>query len=72
MLKTFVKKQAENNALARLVKYMDLAKRRILMNVIFNSQFNCCPTIWMLHSRSLNNKINRLQERCLRMIYNDK
>ena len=42
------------------------------MNVIFNSQFNCCPTIWMLHSRSLNNKINRLQERCLRMIYNDK
>ena len=38
MLKTFVKKQAENNALARLVKYMDFAKRRILMNVIFNSQ----------------------------------
>ena len=26
----------------------------------------------MIHSRSLNDKINRLHERCLRMIYNDK
>ena len=26
----------------------------------------------MFHSRSLNNKINRLHDRCLRIIYNDK
>ena len=26
----------------------------------------------MFHNRSLNNKINRLHERCLRIIYNDK
>ena len=26
----------------------------------------------MFHGRSLNNKINRLHERCLRIIYNDK
>ena len=26
----------------------------------------------MFHSHSLNNKINRLHERCLRIIYNDK
>ena len=26
----------------------------------------------MCHSRALNNEINRLQERCLRIIYNDK
>ena len=26
----------------------------------------------MFHSGSLNNKINRLHERCLRIIYNDK
>ena len=26
----------------------------------------------MFHSHSINNKINRLHERCLRMIYNDK
>ena len=51
---------------------MELGKRRMLMNAIFNSQFNYCSVIWMCHSRALNNKINRLHERCLRMIYNDK
>ena len=42
------------------------------MNAFFNSQFNYCPVIWMCHSRALNNKINRLHERCLRIIYNHK
>ena len=51
---------------------MKLTKRRILVNAFFDSQFNCCPHIWMFHSRNLNNKINRLHERCLRVIYNDK
>ena len=42
------------------------------MNAFFNSQFNYCPLIWMCHSRENNNKINRLHERCLIFIYNDK
>ena len=50
---------------------MKLPKGRILINAIFKAQFNYCPDIWMFHSRSLNNKINRLHERCLRIIYND-
>ena len=51
---------------------MKLPKRRILMNAFFKAQFNYFPIIWMFHSRCLNNKINRLHERCLRMIYNEK
>ena len=35
-------------------------------------QFNYCPLTWMWHSRAKNNKINRLHERCLRIIYEDK
>ena len=58
------------NALARLVNCMDLPKRCILLNAFFNAQSNYYPTIWMFHSHSLNN--NRLHERCLRMICNDK
>ena len=42
------------------------------MNVFFNSQFNYCSLIWMLHSRQNNNKIKHLHERCLRLIHNDK
>ena len=42
------------------------------MNAFFDSQFKYCPFIWMCHSRTNKRKIDRLQERCLRIIYNDK
>ena len=42
------------------------------MNAFFNSQFSYCPLIWMFCSRLINNKINRLHERCLRIVYSDK
>ena len=41
------------------------------MNSSFNSQFNNCHLVWMLHSRSINNKINRLHERVLRIVCSD-
>ena len=59
-------------ALARVTSCMSLSKKRSLINAFFNSQFNYCLLIWMCHSRENNNKINRLHERCLRIIYNDK
>ena len=59
------------NALSRITPFINISKRRILMNSFFNSQFNYCPLVWMFHSRSINNKINCLQERVLRVVYND-
>ena len=35
------------------------------------SQFGCCPLIWMFHSRPVNNKINSIHERALRITYQD-
>ena len=66
------KASAKLNALARVSHFMTLDKKRLLMNAFFTSQFSYCPLIWMLHSRKLNNKINRLHERCLRTVYSDK
>ena len=60
------------NALARIAPFINMHKRRILMNSFFRSQFNYCPLIRTCHSRTNNRKINRLHERCLRIIYNDK
>ena len=60
------------NALARIAPLTNINKRRILMNSFFRSQFNYCPLMWMCHSRSNNRKLNRLHERCSRIIYNDK
>ena len=59
------------NALGRIVNYMSLEKRRIVMKTFIESQFNYCPLIWMFHSRTINNKINRLHERALRIVYSD-
>ena len=36
------------------------------------SQFGYCPLMWMFHSRHLNNHINRLHERSLRIVYRDR
>ena len=59
------------SALARVTPYMESAKKRILMNAFFTSQFSYCPLFWMCHSRTNNNKINRLHERYLRIVYNE-
>ena len=50
---------------------MDLPKRKQIMSAFFKSQFSYSPLTWMMDSRKLNNKINRLHERCLRATYND-
>ena len=59
------------HALARIVNYMDLSKRKSLMKTFVTSQFNYCSFIWMFHSRELNNRINRIHERALRLVYQD-
>ena len=61
----------EINALSRIIPFMNISKRCILMNSFFNSQFNYCPLVWMLYNGSINNKIDRLHERVLRIVYND-
>ena len=42
------------------------------MKAFISSQFSYCPFTWMNHSRTLNNKINRMHERSLRVVYNYK
>ena len=59
------------HALARVSKYLSKEKLRLLMKTFVTSQFNYCPLIWMFHNRTLNNKINRLHERALRLVYTD-
>ena len=62
---------AKLNALARISDYMDLPKLRVIMKSFLTSQFGYCPLIWMFLSRALNNKINSIHERALKIIYNN-
>ena len=50
---------------------MSFIKLRTLMKAFIEFQFNYCPLIWMFHSRTMNNKINRIHERALRLVYSD-
>ena len=64
------KKQAKSFMhFARIAKYLDSNKLRIIMKSFIDSQFNYCPLTWMFHSRTLNNRINKLHERALRIVY---
>ena len=59
------------HVLARIVNYMDLPKRKVLMKAFATFQFSYCPLIWMFHSRTLNNRINNIHQRALRLTYKD-
>ena len=57
------------HALARISNYLKEDKLKIIMKTFIQSQFNYCPLVWMFHNRTLNQKINKLQERALRFVY---
>ena len=42
------------------------------MKLFSTSQFGYCPLVWMFHSRGVNNKINSIHERSLRITYGGK
>ena len=53
---------------------MAYAFHKILMDSFFTSQFSYCPFpfIWIHHSKTVKNEINKLHERCQRIVYIDK
>ena len=59
------------NTLARLKNYFKSDQRNFLLNSVIKSQFTYCPLIWMFTSHYLNNALNNIHERALRLIYND-
>ena len=60
------------HALSRVASCMSFDKKRILLKTFITSQLNFCPLVWMCHSRGLNNRINNLHERALRIVCQDK
>ena len=59
------------HALARVSKYMNTDKLRLIMKAFINAQFGYCPLVWMFYSRSLNNRINKFHEREIRIVFKD-
>ena len=51
-----------------IIKFYELRKTKDNSHL----QFGYYPLIWMFHNRTLNNKINRIHEQALRIVYHDK
>ena len=60
------------HALTRCAKFMSTEKRRLIFKAFIISQFNYCPLVWMFHTKQLNNRINSLHEKALRITYQDR
>ena len=41
------------------------------MKAFIASEFGYCSLVWMFHSRKLNSRVNKLNERALRIVYQD-
>ena len=53
------------NALSRVASIMNFEQTRLIMNLSITSH---CPVVWMFHSQKLNDRINKFQERALRIV----
>ena len=65
-------KPKTSKSLSRIAKYISEDKKRMLVKSFTISQFSYCPIVCMCHGRGLNNKINNMHERALRIVYQDK
>ena len=59
------------NALARISRYLSISSRSLLCNSFVRSNSNYCAMVWHFCGKTNNNKIEKIQERTLRMIYRD-
>ena len=65
------KANSKLSALSQLARYLSMKQKKLLYMSFIEAQFKYCPLTWMFCSRSCNNKINKLQERALRLVYDD-
>ena len=59
------------HALARISKYMNIHKRRMIMKAFIVSKFGYCPLAWMSHGRKINSRVSKLHKKALRIVYQD-
>ena len=59
------------NALIRMKRFLAFEEKKTLINNYFYSNFNYCPLVWIFSSAKSLNKIESLQKRALRFLYDN-
>ena len=57
------------NCLQRIRNYIDIKQASLLGNAFIMSSFNNCPLIWMFCNKTSGQLMDRMQKRCLRIIF---
>ena len=57
------------NRLSRMASSLKFEQRKWLLNAFITAKFSYAPVIWMFYCRKLNNRINYIHERTLRLVY---
>ena len=65
------KASQKQNAFAGIACSLKFDQTKLLLNAFITSQFSYTPVVWMFQQRKLNNHINRIHERALRIVYQD-
>ena len=71
MSKLCIKDSKKLHALIRVAYYMTEKQRKKIMHSFIYAQFQYCPLVWIFHSREMNNRVNKIHERALRVVYRD-
>ena len=56
----------------KMCQIHELRKKRLIFKAFIVSQFNYFPLLWMIHTKQLNNRINSLHEKALRVTFQNR
>ena len=59
------------NSFKRFSKYLKIDRRLSVYKSFIQSNFSYCPVAWLFCGRKNSNKLEKLQERALRIVFND-
>ena len=59
------------NAFARIAFSLKFDKRKLLLNAFITTRFSYAPVVWKFHDRKLNNHINWIHKKALRILFQD-
>ena len=71
-ISTICKKSGNKiNAISRIQGFLDQKEKEVLINTFVYSNFNYCPLVWHFSTKKSTTKIEKIQERCLRLLHNN-
>ena len=69
--KIIKKANSKITVIQRSFKFLSFYKRKILLNSFVQSQFSYAPLVWMLHSKTVQKRINKVHEKFIKLLYDD-